>query len=111
MFLTLSFGTFIGFFITGAIAIFIRSNNRMRIVFSILVIILIVVSVYIVLFIKDYQFEEYPTRNLHFQDKIILIVKFKLVSSGSDRLDHYKISINAFLPDSFQLYSEQGSFQ
>ena len=95
LFLTLSFGAFIGFFLTVIILIFVRSGNRMRIVFGISVLCVIVAVFFTILFIRDYEFEGKDITN--FQNKIIYYTQTKLSpGSGGTRLDHYKISIKAF---------------
>ncbi len=95
LFFTLSFGSFIGFLLAVIILIFIRSNNKMRIVYGILVVMVIAAGIYAVFFIKDYQFEGKDISTLKY--KIIDYTQRKLSpGSAGSRLDQYKVSINAF---------------
>jgi len=96
MFFTLSFGTFLGFSLTGLIILFIQLNNRGRIIIGLITVVIAGAVINLLLFAKDYEFKkkEYKTQ---LEYRVIYYIQKKLnFTSGGARIVQYKMAIRAF---------------
>jgi len=94
--LSLSIGSFAGLLIAGTAVVFIDSGWKKRVVFGVLVAAAIFAGVFALGFVKSYEMEGRDRRTIQY--KVMHYARRKLVTGSSgDRLDHYKISLNAFV--------------
>jgi len=96
IFLTLSFGTILGFFIAGIIILVIGSNQRIRILTITVTCVIMITAAYFYSSINDIQITRKESKK-SLKNKIIYYTNKKLISgSGGYRLDQYQVSFNAF---------------